>query len=121
MKSRSCKSKGRRLVMQLRKAILEAFPHLHADDLQPVPTSVGGIDLKLSPAAWKCWPLATECKNQEPLSIWAAIAQAIENAPEGRPPAVVFSRNRMKEPWVAVPLSEMLRILDELFQNTCNV
>ena len=113
MKSRSCKSKGRRLVMVLRKAVLAAFPHLHPDDIQPVPTSVGGIDLKLSPAARKCWPWSTECKNVEKLNIWAAIQQAEANA-DGHAPAVVLSRNRMTQPWVAIPLDAMVNLLHEL-------
>lgn len=109
VKSRSCKDKGRRLVVELRNAILEAFPHLHPDDIQLVPTSVGGADLKLSPAARKCWPFATECKNQEALSIWAAMKQAEENA-DGYDPAVVYRRNRT-EPWVSVPLPVLLSLL----------
>lgn len=109
MKSRSCKNKGRRLVVELRAAILEEFPDLLPDDIQLVPTCVGGEDLKLSPAARKRWPFATECKNQERLNIWAAIKQAEENAGD-HPPAVVFRRN--KHPvWVALTLSDLMALL----------
>jgi hypothetical protein len=110
MKSRSLKNKGRRLVAELREAVLKAFPELQSDDLQMVPTSVGMEDLKLSPAARYLFPFSVECKNQEKLSIWAAIAQAVANA-RGYPPAVVFRRNKMKEPWIAVPLPTLLHLL----------
>ena len=109
MKSRSCKNKGRRLVVELREAILAAFPELAADDIQLVPTSVGGEDLKLSPLARKRWPFATECKNVERLNIWAAISQAEANA-GGHPASVVFRRNRHPV-WCAVPLEVMVALL----------
>lgn len=94
---------------ELREAILAAFPELGEDDIQMVPTSVGGEDLKLSPLARKCWPFSTECKNVEALNVWKAIAQAKANAPK-HDPALVFRRNN-HEPWVAVPLDVMLKLL----------
>ncbi len=109
MKSRSCKNKGRKLVAELRRAILGAFPRLEPDDIILVPTSMGGADLKLSPAARRCWPFATECKNRESLNIWQAIAQAESNS-GGHSPAVVFRRNDHPT-WVAVPLDVMLELL----------
>jgi hypothetical protein len=109
MKPRSAKSKGRRPVAELRAAILKAFPMLEEDDIQMVPTSVGGADLKLSPAARRCWPLDTEVKNQEHLSIWQAIKQAEANS-KHFPPAVAFRRNRHPL-WVAVSVETMLHLL----------
>lgn len=110
MKSRSCKNKGRRLVAELRQAILLSFPQLKLDDIQMVPTSVGGEDLKLSPAARLCWPFSTECKNQENIQIWKAMEQAKTNSNGCHPPAVVYSKN-FRTPWVSVPLEVMLEIL----------
>ena len=109
MKPNSGKAKGRRIVQELKAAILESFPHLQSDDIQLVPTSVGGEDLKLSPAARDCWPYSTECKNQEKLNIWAALKQAEGNS-QGRPHNVVFRRNRT-EPHVVLRLEDFLDLL----------
>lgn len=109
MTSRSRKNKGRRAVAELRRAILERFSDLQPDDIIMTPTSVGGEDLHLSPAARKHWPLCTEVKCQEKLNIWAAIEQAIANSTD-HDPAVVFKRNHHPL-WVAVPLDTMLEIV----------
>ncbi len=94
---------------ELREAVLAAFLELEPDDIILVPTSMGGEDLKLSPKARRCWGFSTECKNQEKISIWAAIRQAEANS-GGHPPAVVFRRNGHPT-WVAVSLSTMLELL----------
>lgn len=112
MKPSSSKRKGRKLVAELRESILGAFPELGGDDIQMVPTSVGGEDLKLSPAARRVWPFSTECKNVEALNVWKAIAQAKANAPK-HAPALVFRRNN-HEAWVAVSLDTMLSLLGRL-------
>lgn len=112
MKSRSCKAKGRRVLIELRELILQTFPQLEADDVLIHPTSVGGEDLKLSPAARRLFPFSVEGKNQQKLNIWAALAQATDNA-NGHTPAVVFRRNH-HAPWVAIPLDAMLRLLSRL-------
>ena len=111
MKPNSGKAKGRRVVQELKEAILFAFPHLQSDDIQMVPTSVGGEDLKLSPAARKCWPFSTECKCQEKLNVWAAFRQAEANS-GGRLYNVVFRRNRT-ELYVALRLGDFLKLLTE--------
>lgn len=113
MKSRSAKAKGRRIIEELREAILRAFPELQRDDILIQPTSVGGEDLKLSPAARMLFPFAVEGKNKESLNIWSAIAQAQANA-KGNPPAVVFRRNNMKEPWCCIPLPTLLNLLQRI-------
>jgi hypothetical protein len=117
MKSRSGKAKGRRLVSELREAILQAFPALQPDDIQPVPTSVGGEDLKLSPAARKYWPFSVECKNQEKLNIHEAVSQAERNAKDNVIPIVVFRRNHSK-PWVAINLEDLLTLMIERKTNS---
>ena len=113
MKMRSRKAKGRRLVAELREAILRAFPELQREDLLIQPTSVGGEDLKLSPAAKRLFPFAVECKNQERIAIWSAIEQAESNA-QGSLPAVCFSRNRVKEPWICITLPVLLNLLQRV-------
>lgn len=116
MKSRSSKSKGRRLVLELRDELLAAFPHLSTEDVVVLPISVGGEDWRLSPAARLCWPFSTECKNRESLNIWKAIRQAKQNS-DGRCPAIVFRRN-LHEPWLAIPLREALRLLNLINRNS---
>lgn len=110
MKSSSSKAKGRRVVQELKAAILEAFPQLQPDDIQLVPTSVGGEDLKLSPSARACWPYSTECKCQEKLNVWAALKQAEGNARWPYPYNVVFRRNRT-ELHVVLRLKDFLGLL----------
>jgi hypothetical protein len=111
MKSRSAKNKGRRLQNLLATKLREYFPTFQIADIRPVMMSGTGMDIQLSSAARTAIPYGFECKCVEALNIWSAIAQAEENAEEGLTPAVVFSRNRMPEPYVAVPLSCFLRLL----------
>lgn len=95
MRVSSRKQKGRRAVMEGKEAILKHFPELQPDDLQIMPTSVTGEDLKLSPKAQEVFPYSCEMKNTEKIAIWAAIEQSEENA-NGKTPIVVFRRNRSK-------------------------
>ena len=112
MKTSSCKAKARRLQNLVAEKLRELFPYLQETDLRPALMGESGIDIKLSAAARKDVPFGIECKNQEALNIWAAIAQAEENSgKEGLKPAVAFTRNRMKEPYVAVPLTVFLEML----------
>ena len=112
MKISSAKKKGRRILLELREAILRAFPELCFEDIVIMPTSVGGDDLKLSPAARRVFPFSVEGKNKENLGIFAAIEQAKSNA-NGRPPAVVFRRNHT-EAWAAVPLTILINLLQRV-------
>lgn len=112
MKTSSAKAKGRRLQNLLVEKLREAFPHLKPADIKPALMGESGIDVKLSTAARDDIPFGFESKNQEALNIWGAIAQAEENAAaECLTPAVIFTRNRMKEPYVAVPLAVFMRML----------
>ena len=97
---------------ELRTAILRAFPELNLDDIVIQTTSVGGEDLKLSPAARRVFPFSVEGKNQERLNIWSAIEQCENNA-NGHPPAVVFRRNRT-EAWAAIPLTILINLLQRV-------
>ena len=97
---------------ELRRDILSAFPELNLDDIVIQPPSVGGEDLRLSPAARRVFPFSVEGKNQESLGIWSAIEQAKANA-SGHPPAVVFRRNHT-EPWAAVPLTILINLLQRV-------
>ena len=93
MKTSSCKSKGRRLQQEVRDTILEHFTHLEPDDVLSTTMGDAGTDIKLSPAARKVFPFSVECKNQQAISIWSALAQAESNAKPETTPCVIFKRN----------------------------
>lgn len=112
MKTRSAKAKGRRLQNLLVEKLKALFPHLHEADIRPALMGESGIDIKLSEAARRVIPYAFESKNVEKLNIWDAIKQAEYNATKEKlMPAVMFGRNRMPEPYVAVPLSHFLEMM----------
>ena len=92
--------------------ILDNFPDLHESDIAVTPSGVTGPDLWMSGKAQVCLPLLFECKNQEKIQIWAALAQASEHKAKARTtvdcaPAVVFGRNRT-EPYIAMKLEDFM-------------
>ena len=88
---RSAKAKGRSAAQVVRALILSQFPHLQPDDVLVKATSMGGVDLHLSPAAHRVFPFGIEVKNVESLNIWSALQQADANANE-RDGVVFFKR-----------------------------
>lgn len=112
MKTSSAKAKARRLQNLLAEKLKETFPFLDADAIRPALMGETGMDIKLSIAARKHIPYAIEAKNRETLNVWESIKQAEANATvEGLTPAIAFSRNRLPEPYVAIPLSTFLRLI----------
>jgi hypothetical protein len=95
MKTRSAKSKGRRLQNKVKEILLEAFSELEPDDIRTAIMGESGEDIKLSPAARKQIPYSFECKNQEKINIWESLIQAEENSGDSNP-VLVFKRNRSK-------------------------
>mgnify|MGYP001079717886 FL=1 len=95
MKTRSAKSKGRRLQNQIKELLLESFKELEPDDIRSAIMGETGEDIKLSPAARRQIPYSFECKNQEKLNIWESLNQAEENSGD-YPPVLIFKRNRSK-------------------------
>lgn len=106
---RSRKSKGRRLQIAVARRIREVYK-LEDRDAVSAPASVGGEDIILSEKAKKCFPFSVECKNQEKVKIWEAIAQAEKNTGEGRTPIVVFSRNNAPT-YVAIEFEKFLELV----------
>lgn len=92
MRTQSCKAKGRRLQQLIARDILEAFPHLEYDDVRSTSMGAHGEDVQLSPLARECVPFSFEAKNQERLSVWAAIEQCVANA-GAHEPCVVLKKN----------------------------
>ena len=60
MKTRSAKSKGRRLQNQVKELLLEAFTELEPDDIRTAIMGETGDDIKLSPAARREIPFSFE-------------------------------------------------------------
>ena len=95
MKSRSAKNKGQRLSKEVKNSLLEALSGLVSDDIIVTPSGVPGEDLRLSPKARELFPYSVECKCQEKLNIWEALAQGEKNA-GNHIPVLIFRRNRSK-------------------------
>lgn len=109
MRPQSAKAKGRRLQQHVRDKLLEAAPQLQPDDIRSTSMGAPGEDLLLSPTAREVYPFAIECKAQEALSIWAALAQAESNA-AGYTPLLAFKRNR-SQTYVALEFEAFLKLL----------
>lgn len=110
MRTRSAKSKGRRLQQEMRDKILAAFPELEPDDVRSTSMGASGTDIQLSPAARKLFPYAVECKNQENISIWSALEQAENNSTDTQSPILVFKRNH-SDTYVALKFEDFMKLL----------
>ena len=111
MKSRSAKNKGKRLQNNVRDLLLETFSQLEPDDIRSAIMGESGEDIKLSPAARKFIPYSFECKNQEKLNIWDAIAQSEENAGD-YDPVLIFKRNRSKT-YAVINIEKFIELINE--------
>ena len=111
MKTRSAKSKGRRLQNQVKELLLEAFTELEPDDIRTAIMGETGEDIKLSPAARREIPFSFECKNQEKINIWESLNQAEENSGD-YPPVVIFKRYRSKT-YAVLEIDDFIDIINE--------
>lgn len=106
----SAKAKGRTLQNNM-CAHLRCLYGCHPDDIRPAIMGESGADVKVSPALRSRFPYSIECKNQERISIWDALAQAEAHARnDTTTPALVFHRNRSRT-WVAIPIDDWLHLL----------
>jgi len=111
MKTRSAKSKGRRLQNQVKELLLETFTELEPDDIRTAIMGETGEDIKLSPAARREIPFSFECKNQEKINIWESLNQAEENSGD-YPPVLIFKRNRSKT-YAVLEIDDFIDIINE--------
>jgi hypothetical protein len=79
-------------------------------DIVVTPSGVPGVDLHLSLKAFKEFPFAIECKNQESISIWAALKQAESRKP-GLP--VLFFKRNHSELYVSLKASDLMSLLNK--------
>lgn len=111
MRPQSAKAKGRRFQQWVRDAMLKAAIWLEEDDIRSTSMGASGEDLLLSPAARRVYPISVECKNQEALSIWKAMAQTEAHAKEhGTTPVLFFKRNRSME-YACVPAEYLIELM----------
>lgn len=109
MKTSSAKAKGRRLCALVRAKLLEWAKDIEGGDIQVTASGCTGPDLYLSPRAKQVYNYAIECKMQESLNIWSAIAQSKTHVKGDEVPIVVFARNRT-EPHVCLSLDDFLKL-----------
>lgn len=112
MKTSSAKNKGRRAAQEAVDLILKHIPELSRDDLFVTPSGVTGEDIVRSAKAKRVLPFAFELKNQESLSIWAALKQAQShvNPEDNRTmPVLVFKRNH-SELHICLRLEDFLKV-----------
>lgn len=69
-----------------------------------------GVDVQLSPAAQKVYPLAIECKNLAKFSGYTHYDQATANKKAGLEPIAVIKANR-RNPIVLVDLEYFIKLL----------
>ena len=102
--------KGKRFELKIAKDLAKKFD----TNIRRTPNS-GGLSIKgdilttsgiLSEYSW-------ECKNQEKLDIWKALEQSRNDAPRGKTPLVVFTKNFQLD-YCAIELNDFLNLLLEL-------
>lgn len=110
MKVASCKNKGRLLQKLVRDQVLSRFPSLTERDVTSTSMGAGGEDVKLSQAAYECFPYAVECKNLSRIAVYKFYEQACNHG-KGEP-LVVLKQNRSK-PLVLVDLEHFISLVGE--------
>ena len=101
------KAKGRALQNLVVSKLLDHAPELEPDDIKGAIMGEQGMDVKLSPAAYKEYPLKIECKNQEKFKgIYDIYSQAEEHKGKGEP-IIILKMNR-KNPLVMMDLDFFL-------------
>lgn len=115
----SRKAKGRRLQKEIADCIskITNIPAQKDGDIEPRPMGQTGRDVILRGKAKEMFSFhGIECKCQESLNIWQALAQAEEH---GGKPIVFFKRNR-SETYVAMKAEDFFELYEELLKEKCN-
>jgi len=89
IKTSSAKQKGRKFQQEAAKLITEKF-QLEEGDVVSRPMGSGGVDLMMSPAARRAFPVSVECKKTAADPGHKALEQARYNAVKGTIGAVVW-------------------------------
>lgn len=106
----SAKAKGRRLQQDVALALVAASsPELEPRDCQSTSMGAGGVDVKLSAAAFSQYPFSIECKNVAAFTGYRYWDQAAEHTEDGIPLVVV--KANLRDPLVMLTLEDFLDIL----------
>lgn len=117
MKTSSCKAKGRRLQQLVRDDLrsLSKEQGLVDDDINSTGMGQSGVDILLSPAAKKVWPLSIECKNVEKLNVVGVFQKHYKlYEQDGQMKLLIHSRNNTR-PMVTLRWDDMLQLLVKNF------
>ena len=107
--SRKAKSRGSQNFVT--QKLLNKYPQIDSNYIKPAIMGEAGVDIHLSNPARKEFPFAVECKNQESLSIWAALEQCETNAKlEKLTPLLIFKRNR-SDIYVTMKFEDFIKLL----------
>jgi hypothetical protein len=94
--TRSKKAKGRNLQNLVVSKLLSYSEDLEQDDIKGAIMGENGMDVKLSPAAYRVYPFKIECKNQERFKgIYSIYSQAESHEGKGEP-IIILKMNREK-------------------------
>ena len=121
MGGRSSQQKGKRFELSIANKLKELFNI----KVRRTPLS-GGMDFKGDIICIDDNSIISEfsfeCKNQEKLNIWKALEQSRNDAPRGKTPLVVFTKNFQLD-YCAIELNDFLNLLLELqeFRNEKNL
>ena len=102
------RDKGKRFEQKVARLFRKAFPH-RADKIKRGQQTRYGTDAPDIEWADPYWP---ECKHDERISPWAAIRQAVNDAPEGRVPVAICKKNR-KAPIAVMLLEDWFDLIKE--------
>ena len=111
MKPSSAKAKGRWLQQYVRDSIISTFSGLTLRDVESTSMGAGGVDVKLSEAAFQRFPFTIECKNVAAFQGYTYLDQAVRhtNKSGGLPIAVVKAND--KQPVVILTFSDFMSLL----------
>jgi len=113
MRPASAKAKGRKFQQWVRTLLLGfAGNRLEEEDIRSTSMGASGEDLLLSPAARAIFPISIECKCQESLNVWKAMAQAEANAGDYTP--VLFFKRNHSDSYACLPAAALVKLYTEL-------
>ena len=112
IKPSSAKAKGRSLQQWACQKISELLGIPWGKDELIASREMGqaGTDVRLMGEAQERFRFSVECKNQERLNVWDALAQAEANATNGSTPLLVFKRNRTQT-YVALSFDDFMELV----------
>lgn len=111
MKAAGKKEKGRRLELEIAKALRDSGLDKEAGRM-PLSGAINGFKSDISTKL----PLIIEAKNQETWSPLAYMDQASRDAETtGKMPVVIMSKNRLPDPLVMMKLSDWILIMQRAF------